>query len=305
MGVGELLFKELVNDSAKLMGVKAVYGRSIASLIAFGPRGDLEKEPGKFFMLARNAAEEALEMPYLISIGGGAQVTHDLRGRALELLKVTGVYGKTLDFIPDEVMKTRMKQWPVATILSEVYTIEGEPRLVEDLGFPDRRILENAYDTVRRNPDMVATLWDALKNRTITRRHEITPPPGFIDRGKLVHVGSIYPRVDAKSAEGERIYKNMVLLERKSSISRSKKEANKLDNGGRIVCESCGFSDECSAMFDVHHLYPISAGPRETTIDDLAVLCPTCHRWSHAKGPDRLNPLSVAEVSKQLLANRR
>lgn len=299
MGVDELLFKELVKDSAKLMGVKAVYGRSIASLIAFGPRGDREKEPGKFFMLARNTAEDALETPYLISIGGGAQVPEELRGRTLEVLKVTGVYGKTLDFLPDEAMLARMEQWPVATILSEVYAIEGEPRLVEELGFPDRRILENAYDTVRRNSEAVATLWDALKDRTIMRRHEIVPPPGFVDRGKLVHVGSIYPKVDAKSAEGERIYRTMVQLERKSSISKSKKAMNKLDNGGRIVCESCGFSDESSAMFDVHHLYPINAGPRETTLDDLAVLCPTCHRWSHAKGTDRLNPLPISELTKQ------
>lgn len=301
--MGELRFNEVVNDSAMLMGVKAVYGRSILSLIAFGPRGDLEREPSKHFMLGRNTAEVALQTPYLISIGGGAQVTDELRGRALELLRVTGVYGKTSDFIPDEATRKRMAQWPVATLLTEVYTIDGEPRLVEDLGFPDRRILENAYDTVRRDPAAIAKLWEALKERSITRRYDIAPPPGFIDRGKLVYVGSRYPQITA--AEGERIHKSMVEVERKSAISKAKKLANKSDNGGQFVCEGCGFSDESSAMFDVHHLSPISIGPRETSMDDLAVLCPTCHRWSHAKGIDRLTPLPVAEVSAQRGASRR
>lgn len=52
----------------------------------------------------------------------------------------------------------------------------------EGLGFPDRRILENAYDTVRRNPETVANLWDALKVQTITQGHEIAPFPRQGDR---------------------------------------------------------------------------------------------------------------------------
>ncbi|OJY61658.1 MULTISPECIES: HNH endonuclease [unclassified Rhizobium] len=294
-----MLFKELVTDSDQLMGVKAVYGRSTVSLIAFGPRGGFDKEPNKFFMLGRTTAEASLNAPYLISIGGGAEVSDEWRGRVLEVMRVTGVYGKTSDFVTDEANLARMKQWPIATVLSEVYTIEGEPLLVEDLGFPDRRILENAYDTVRRDPEQIVILWNALKDRKIARRHEILPPSGFIDRGKLVHVGSIYPQVNPKSKEGERIYKRMREIERDRRLSKSKKEINRSENGGRIACESCDFSDENSTMFDVHHLYPIHAGVRETTLADLAVLCPTCHRWSHAKGVDQLNPLSIANLSQQ------
>jgi hypothetical protein len=35
--------------------------------------------------------------------------------------------------------------------------------LVEDLGFPDRRILANAYDSVIRDADQIQRLWEALK----------------------------------------------------------------------------------------------------------------------------------------------
>ena len=31
-------------------------------------------------------------------------------------------------------------------VVSEVYRVMDEPRLVEDLGLPDRRILTNAYN---------------------------------------------------------------------------------------------------------------------------------------------------------------
>ncbi|AYD02695.1 HNH endonuclease [Neorhizobium sp. NCHU2750] len=292
-------FKELVKNSSELMGVKAVYGTSIVSLIAFGPRGDLDKEPSKFFMLGRNTAEKALQMPFLVSIGGGAQVSDDFRGRALEVMRVTGVYGKTSDFIADGPTKERMSQWPVATILTEVYAIEGEPRLVEDLGFADRRILENAYDTVRRDPEAIDNLWEALKDREITRRHEIMPPAGFIDRGKLVQVGSVYPGIEPSSPEGERLLKAMLEIERNKPLRRAKKDENRRKHGGMIVCEGCNFTDEDAAMFDVHHLYPISAGPRQTALSDLAVLCPTCHRWSHAKGDNRLTPLPIKDVSSQ------
>lgn len=49
-------------------------------------------------------------------------------------------------------------------------------------------------------------------------------------------------------------------------------------------------------MFDSHHLDPLACGIRESRIDDFAVLCPTCHRWAHVHGVDRLQPLAVNEL---------
>jgi 5-methylcytosine-specific restriction enzyme A len=49
---------------------------------------------GGHFSLARRAAEKAIERPFLISIGGGDEVPPELRGRVLELLRITGVFGE-------------------------------------------------------------------------------------------------------------------------------------------------------------------------------------------------------------------
>ncbi len=40
----------------------------------------------------------------------------------------------------DGGLRARLEQWPVAIVVSEVYTVVGEPCLIEDLEFPDRRI---------------------------------------------------------------------------------------------------------------------------------------------------------------------
>lgn len=279
-------FEELVSASDDLMGVKAVNGPSIVSLIAFGSKGNL----------GYHTAKKALGQPYVISIGGGKQAPKDVRGRLLEVMRVTPVYGHTHVFINDPKLQNEMKQWPVATMLSEVFTIEGEPHIVNDLGFPDRKILEHSFDSVRRTDFLVERLWETLKNRTIKRRVDVVPPPGFIDRGEFVHVDDVYPTVDKNSEEGQRLYKEMRIIERCRTLVELKKRENKHRNSGRYVCESCGFADKLGVMFDVHHLFPLHAGSRLTNPSDLAVLCPTCHRWAHAKGTDRLNPVPVRDI---------
>jgi len=45
--------------------------------------------------------------------------------------------------------------------------------------------------------------------------------------------------------------------------------------------DSCNFADAAGSMFDAHHLRPLAVGARESRLDDLVVLCPTCHGWAH------------------------
>ncbi|MFZ1884725.1 MAG: hypothetical protein WAU53_14260 [Rhodoplanes sp.] len=168
-------FEDVTGSLDAIMGVKAVWGRSSAPVMCFGSRGDLRQKDRAHFMLARNVAENAIARPYLVTIGGGEYVAPELRGRTLELVKVTGVYGETKAFVRDLMLLERLSQWPVATVLSEVYKIEGEPLLIDDLGLPDRRILANAYDGVLRDDDRMALLWSALRSREVQRRWDITP----------------------------------------------------------------------------------------------------------------------------------
>ena len=140
------LFGEVAGSIEQVMGVKAVWGLSSEPVMCFGSRGDERTKDRLHFMQARSAAKKAIERPYLVTIGGGERVSDELSGRVLELVRVTGVYGETKAFVRDPTLLSLLAQWPVATVLSEIYTIEGQPRLVEDLGFPDRTILMNAYD---------------------------------------------------------------------------------------------------------------------------------------------------------------
>lgn len=289
-------FNKVVPNCDTLMGVKAVWGRSSESIMCFGSRGDPEKNDKSHFSMARTTAERALGQPYFITIGGGKQVPDKLRGRILELVRGTGVYGETKVFVQDEAMQLRLAQWPVAIIISEVYSFCDEPYLVEDLGFPDKKILENAYDSVIRNDENIENLWDALKDREIERRWDVTPPPGFRDPGKVQLCGSQYPKLDIRMLEGKKVWKLSLQIERDSRLKKQAKNQNRELNNGVLVCAACGFSDELDAVFDAHHLQPLSAGRRESRIDDLVILCPTCHRWAHAKAKDKLSPLSIETV---------
>ena len=291
-------FKEAVPDSQALMGIKAVWGRIEESIMSFGSRGDPTTKLRGYYSQARRTAERALQQPYFVTIGGGEKVPEKLSGRVLELVRGTGVYGETTAFVRDENLRARLLQWPVAVVLSEVFAVKGEPHLIDDLEFEDRRILANAYDSVIRDDDQIQRLWDALKGWEIERRWDVMPPPGFRDPGKVMLRGSMYPTLDSKSTEGQRVWKLSLGIERDSKLRRQAKELNRAANGGVLVCEACRFSDTLASMFDAHHLQPLAAGIRESRVDDLVVLCPTCHRWAHAKAEDKLSPISIEALAK-------
>ncbi len=191
-----------------------------------------------------------------------------------------------------------LAQWPVAIVVSEVYKVMDEPRLVEDLGLPDRRILTNAYDSVFRDDDRIQQLWDALKDRKVERRWDVMPPPGFRDPGKVQMCGSIYPRLDSKSEEGKRVWTLSQEIERDPRLNGEAKALNRARNGGVLVCEACRFSVPLDSMFDAHHRDQLAKGLRESRVDHLAVLCPTCHRWAHAKAENKLSPVPVRHIAK-------
>ncbi len=111
----------------------------------------------------------------------------------------------------------------------------------------------------------------------------------------VVHHKKTYKR---SSVEGRRYWKKQKKAERDRGLAREAMRLNRQQHCGWIRCEACGFEDKERSMFDAHHLSPLEAGERETRVDDLAVLCPTCHRWAHAKAGDRLHPLPVEQVRR-------
>lgn len=99
---------------------------------------------------------------------------------------------------------------------------------------------------------------------------------------------------DALAIEGEPRLKAHLRRERNRDIVRQKLESVRRTHGV-VRCEACHFvasgryRDLTSDLVEVHHRRPLSeaAGAVETRLEDLAVLCPNCHRAIHATRPMR------------------
>lgn len=108
--------------------------------------------------------------------------------------------------------------------------------------------------------------------------------------------------VDAEASEGRLTLVTHLIRERNPQQARRKKEAF-VERHGALFCEACGethlkYGNLAARIFEVHHLRPLSASKREvkTCLDDLAVLCPNCHRAIHRTDPF----LTVAAFARRL-----
>jgi len=73
---------------------------------------------------------------------------------------------------------------------------------------------------------------------------------------------------------------------------------------GTLMCEACDFDfvtrygESGHGFIECHHNVPLSqSGETTTRIDDLALLCASCHRMIHVRSP----MLTVAELRKVIL----
>ena len=70
------------------------------------------------------------------------------------------------------------------------------------------------------------------------------------------------------------------------SGSRNQSLAKQCKVRDKFACQACGFKLKLNGKYIVecHHKHPIGTGEvRETTLDDLISLCPTCHRIAHTR----------------------
>ena len=104
----------------------------------------------------------------------------------------------------------------------------------------------------------------------------------------LLSLQTPYLRMGA--IEGNPVLISHMIRERDPGL-RGKKIADVLARIGHLECEGCKTAHEtlhgrkAHGMYDVHHRKPISEGQRETKLDDLAVLCASCHRLIHRIAP--------------------
>lgn len=292
--MSSVAFEEVVTFAEQLMGVKAVFGALHGRAMCFGSRGNADLKDKGYFQSARITAGYAADRPFMIAIGGGDECPPELLGRVVNVAWVSKVYGETPIFYTDPEDRRRLARWPVATALLDVYEVTGRPHMVEDLGLPDRSILNNAYDLVVRPEGKVDALWEALHGVDLALL-DLPPLPNFKEPDRVTLVGSLLPKKVTKE-EGRKLYREVQAVERNSELAKAARLANREANDGVFVCEACQFTDELGGLFDVHHLVPLMLGVRETTLHDLVVLCPLCHRWAHRKGNKVWDPLPLAKL---------
>jgi len=110
---------------------------------------------------------------------------------------------------------------------------------------------------------------------------------------------------EEEAHEGRLLMRQHLHRERNRRL-RNQKIQYALKDYGRLPCEVCGieFGEMYGAVgqgfIEIHHRMPLHlSGPRATKLDDLALLCPNCHRVLH-----RDASLTIEELATQVKRSR-
>lgn len=185
------------------------------------------------------------------------------------------------------------RRWSVAFPIVESYEIVGKPR-AKDVFPPEvfRRLYQTQSATLRPlddearaaiagltiNQSNAPNAWIAIEDEC-TAAELLELPPEIERRIAQDLVGAIEGETDERRL---RITKRAVWMANKFVIYRRR--------GGKLFCDECGFDPRhrielrgiaARSCFDVHHKHPLAEGVRRTTLEDFALLCPTCHRLAH------------------------
>jgi hypothetical protein len=123
----------------------------------------------------------------------------------------------------------------------------------------------------------------------------------FATDSRLTPIGK--PDAVAVASEGELTLRLSAHRKRESKLRDAKVSAALAASPtGRLMCEvpGCGFDFEDTygargqGFAEVHHLVPLASAEdaRETTLEDLAIVCSNCHRMIHRYG----DCIPVAEI---------
>src|SRR5206468_3570418 len=116
------------------------------------------------------------------------------------------------------------------------------------------------FDLVVRPEEKVQALWRAMHHAPL-RLLDLPPLVNFREPERVTLVGSM-PPTSISREEGQQLSKEVQLLERRSELAKAAKALNREAHNGVLTCVACGFADETSGMFDVHHLVPLMLGVR-------------------------------------------
>jgi 5-methylcytosine-specific restriction protein A len=187
-------------------------------------------------------------------------------------------------------------RWSVAFPIVETYRIIGRPKAKEVLGDAGyRRLFAHSSATLRPlndaerasladldlEPVVAKNAWIAIEDEFQNAEAYPLTLYGVRDMRRDLPDGALEGMTDERRA---RVRKRAAWLADRFVILRSK--------AGRLHCDDCKFDPSTvfpsgaikpRSLLDVHHKHPMEEGVRYTTVNDFALLCPTCHRIEHGR----------------------
>ena len=228
-------------------------------------------------------------------LAGRLIAVHKLRTSARPLEQILGdVEFKRLQDM--WAQSDKRYRWSVAFPIIETYRIVGHPKAKDvfgEVGY--RRLYQRSSATLRELNDEERA---SLENLELEAVQATNAWIGIEDEFAFAEGSDIDPRTEkligrdlrAGALEGASEEKKANVRKRASWLADS--FIRERIRAGRLICDDCGFDPApifsstkimLRSLLDVHHKCPLDEGVRYTTINDFALLCPTCHRIEHAR----------------------
>ncbi|WP_299671324.1 HNH endonuclease [uncultured Roseobacter sp.] len=187
------------------------------------------------------------------------------------------------------------RRWAVAFPIVETYEIIDRPK-AKDVFTKEvfRRIYQTQSATLRPLDDEARAAIAKLKIK------RMDAPNAWIaidDEIMMAELSNLSPRDQRQmerdlfgALEGETEERRGKIIKRATWLAN--RFAKERKRHGLLICDECKFDPSmrndlvgvpARSCFDVHHKNPLAEGERYTTIDDFALLCPTCHRLEHLR----------------------
>lgn len=181
---------------------------------------------------------------------------------------------------PENLDKAGRFRWPIGVPLLRVWLSCPPVPFATIVGGPHRRFGSSDGNRVVPLDELIpglstAALGVALQEVVLDRSQPLSPYLAKLER--RWREGGLRYRTRKEPVRNQRLVDAAL--------------AENLARHGAYRCEECGYEPTNDpkvkrgaerGMLDVHHLEGIATGERETTLEDVIVLCPLCHRREHA-----------------------
>ncbi|MEL0154135.1 HNH endonuclease [Sphingopyxis sp.] len=216
---------------------------------------------------------------------------HKLRHSSRPLLQIVGEdeFSRLQDMWAQGGKRWR---WSVAFPVIESYEIVGKPKANEVLDTASyRRLFAHSSATLRPLNDSERSQIGSLELR------RVLAPNAWIaieDEMAAALASEISGRSlalidhDLGALEGESD-ERQAKIKRRAAWLADRYVRNRASSK-TLFCDLCNFDPavilnveilKARTALDVHHKFPLEEGVRYTTLNDFALLCPTCHRMEH------------------------